>query len=401
MRQRLLVITAEVPGICIPDIEPGCIPLQHMRMLWHDFCWQQGIDPIGARPLPTFRMGSTELLQATSPERTPAHRIVIVAIADAGNTACVSNIVAANSPTNFFVKNVFPISLFLILLLPSSRTSYHPHFDGYCAFAYCTITWYEVPNINIQAFMALLKHQYIACLPKREGLRYFMITVKNIVKTYQTGTVGLTVLKSISAHIDKGEMVAIMGPSGSGKSTLMNIIGCLDRPTSGSYSLDGQEVAKLSENQLADVRSHKIGFVFQQFNLLSRSSALRNVELPMIYSGAKNRGARAKSALERVGLADRMDHRPNQLSGGQQQRVAIARAIVNEPLVIMADEPTGALDTKTGEEIMRIFQELNNEGKTVIVVTHEPEIAQHCNRIIRFKDGEIVSDEPVHDKIML
>jgi putative ABC transport system ATP-binding protein len=225
-----------------------------------------------------------------------------------------------------------------------------------------------------------------------------MITVNNIVKTYQTGSMSLTVLKNISIHIDRGEMVAIMGPSGSGKSTLMNIIGCLDRPTSGSYSLDGQEVAKLSENQLAEVRSRKIGFVFQQFNLLSRSTALRNVELPMIYSGARNRTGLAKSALSRVGLDDRMDHRPNQLSGGQQQRVAIARAIVNEPLVLMADEPTGALDTKTGEEIMTIFQELNNEGKTVIVVTHEADIANHCNRIIRFKDGEIVSDEPVQNR---
>jgi putative ABC transport system ATP-binding protein len=154
----------------------------------------------------------------------------------------------------------------------------------------------------------------------------------------------------------------------------------------------------LSENQLAEVRSRKIGFVFQQFNLLSRSTALRNVELPMIYSGARNRTGLAKSALSRVGLDDRMDHRPNQLSGGQQQRVAIARAIVNEPLVLMADEPTGALDTKTGEEIMTIFQELNNEGKTVIVVTHEADIANHCNRIIRFKDGEIVSDEPVQNR---
>jgi putative ABC transport system ATP-binding protein len=222
-----------------------------------------------------------------------------------------------------------------------------------------------------------------------------MITVKDIVKTYQTGSMALTVLKSISVHIDKGDMVAIMGPSGSGKSTLMNIIGCLDRPTSGSYSLDGEEVAKLTENELADVRSRKIGFVFQQFNLLSRSSALRNVELPMIYSGARNRSDLAKKALVRVGLADRMDHRPNQLSGGQQQRVAIARAIVNNPLVLMADEPTGALDTKTGEEIMAIFQQLNREGKTVVVVTHEADIANHCNRIVRFKDGEIVSDEPV------
>jgi putative ABC transport system ATP-binding protein len=225
-----------------------------------------------------------------------------------------------------------------------------------------------------------------------------MITVKDIVKTYQTGSVGLTVLKRISLHIDKGEMVAIMGPSGSGKSTLMNIIGCLDKPTSGSYALDGEEVAGLTENQLANVRNQKIGFVFQQFNLLSRTTALRNVELPMVYSGVKGRTARAERALTRVGLAERMDHRPNQLSGGQQQRVAIARAIVNEPVILMADEPTGALDTRTGEEVMAIFQELNDEGKTVIIVTHEEDIARHCKRIVRFKDGEIVSDSPVTDR---
>jgi putative ABC transport system ATP-binding protein len=227
-----------------------------------------------------------------------------------------------------------------------------------------------------------------------------MITVKDIVKTYQTGSVGLTVLKKISLHIDRGEMVAIMGPSGSGKSTLMNIIGCLDKPTSGSYALDNQQVAGLTENELADVRNQKIGFVFQQFNLLSRTTALRNVELPMVYSGAKGRTARAERALTRVGLADRMDHRPNQLSGGQQQRVAIARAIVNEPVILMADEPTGALDTKTGEEVMAIFQELNEEGKTVIIVTHEEEIARHCKRVVRFKDGEIVSDTPVATRTM-
>jgi putative ABC transport system ATP-binding protein len=227
-----------------------------------------------------------------------------------------------------------------------------------------------------------------------------MISVKNIVKTYKTGVMDLTVLKGISLHVGKGEMVAIMGPSGSGKSTLMNIIGCLDKPTSGSYALDGEEVARLDENALAKIRNRKIGFVFQQFNLLARTTALRNVELPMVYSGARNREGRAKQSLIRVGLGDRLDHRPNQLSGGQQQRVAIARALVNDPVILMADEPTGALDTKTGEEIMALFQDLHREGKTLVVVTHEEEVARHCQRIVRFKDGEIVSDEPVRDRVM-
>ena len=227
-----------------------------------------------------------------------------------------------------------------------------------------------------------------------------MITLTDITKTYQTGTMALTVLNGISLHIDAGEMVAIMGPSGSGKSTLMNIIGCLDKPTSGSYALDGEEVARLDENALAKIRNRKIGFVFQQFNLLARTTALRNVELPMVYSGARGREARAKQSLIRVGLGDRMDHRPNQLSGGQQQRVAIARALVNDPVILMADEPTGALDTKTGEEIMALFQDLHREGKTLIVVTHEEEVARHCERIVRFKDGEIVSDEAVLNRVI-
>jgi putative ABC transport system ATP-binding protein len=226
-----------------------------------------------------------------------------------------------------------------------------------------------------------------------------MIRVKDIVKTYKTGSMDLTVLKGISLTIGKGEMVAIMGPSGSGKSTLMNIIGCLDKPTSGSYALDGEEVAQLDENALAKIRNRKIGFVFQQFNLLARTSAVRNVELPMVYSGVRGREARAKQALIRVGLGDRMDHKPNQLSGGQQQRVAIARALVNDPVILMADEPTGALDTKTGEEIMALFQDLHREGKTLVVVTHEEEVARHCQRIVRFKDGEIVSDDPVRERI--
>ena len=227
-----------------------------------------------------------------------------------------------------------------------------------------------------------------------------MITVQNLVKTYKTGAMDLTVLKNVSLHVGAGEMVAIMGPSGSGKSTLMNIIGCLDRPTSGGYTLDGEEVARLDDNALAKIRNRKIGFVFQQFNLLARTNALRNVELPMVYSGRAGRTALARRALTRVGLADRMDHTPSQLSGGQQQRVAIARALVNDPALIMADEPTGALDTKTGEEIMALFQDLHREGKTLVVVTHEEDIARHCERIVRFKDGEIVSDAPVTDRVM-
>ena len=205
-------------------------------------------------------------------------------------------------------------------------------------------------------------------------------------------------LNGINLSIGEGEFVAIMGPSGSGKSTYMNILGCLDRPTVGKYWLATEDVSNLSDDRLAEIRCERFGFVFQSFNLLARTTALQQVEVPMQYAGRLNRKARqerAEWALIRVGLADRMDHKPNQLSGGQQQRVAIARALANDPVVIMADEPTGALDTKTSVEIMDIFQELNREGKTVIMVTHELDIAQHATRIIRFKDGDVVEDVPV------
>lgn len=224
-----------------------------------------------------------------------------------------------------------------------------------------------------------------------------MIRVENLVRTYQMGTTLVHAMRGVSLEIGAGEMVAIMGPSGSGKSTFMNTLGCLDRPNSGEYWLDGINVSRMSENDLARVRNRKIGFVFQQFNLLPRTSALGQVELPMLYSGIPNRKERAMQALEAVGLAARHDHMPSELSGGQQQRVAIARSLVNDPVVILADEPTGALDTRTGEEIMGIFQRLHQEGKTVILVTHELDIALHCNRIIRFKDGEVQSDEPVEN----
>ncbi|WP_330577595.1 ABC transporter ATP-binding protein [Alkaliphilus serpentinus] len=224
---------------------------------------------------------------------------------------------------------------------------------------------------------------------------YKMIEIKNLSKIYKTGNISVTALKNVTLKIEKGEFVGIMGPSGSGKSTFMNIIGCLDRPTSGLYVLDDKTIENMSDNELAEVRNNKIGFVFQSFNLLPRTSALKNVELPMVYAkvSAKERRSRALEALDWVGLGDRTHHNPNELSGGQKQRVAIARSLVNQPAIILADEPTGNLDTKSGEEVMEIFKKLNKDGVTIILVTHERDIAEQSKRIVTFRDGEIISDE--------
>jgi putative ABC transport system ATP-binding protein len=224
-----------------------------------------------------------------------------------------------------------------------------------------------------------------------------MIELKNISKTYRMGEMEISALSGVSLTVNAGELIAIMGPSGSGKSTLMNLLGCLDRPTSGTYTFEEREISAMNDDELAHVRNAKIGFVFQSFNLLPRFSALKNVEMPLVYSGipSKGRTERAIPVLEKVGLRDRMEHKPTELSGGQQQRVAIARALVNNPPLLLADEPTGNLDSHSGEEILNILVALNNQGVTIMIVTHDNDVAARCKRIINLKDGQVIGDRVV------
>jgi putative ABC transport system ATP-binding protein len=228
-----------------------------------------------------------------------------------------------------------------------------------------------------------------------------VIEIEQMTKIYEIGDIKVPALRGVSFSIAPGEYVAIMGPSGSGKSTLMNLVGCLDKPTTGLYRLDGVDVSALSDVDLAAIRLQKLGFVFQGFNLLARTSAIRNVALPLFYAGDRQRDAKAVEVLKLVGLGDRLEHRPNELSGGQQQRVAIARALVNNPAVVLADEPTGNLDSTTAEEIMALFQRFNDDGRTIIMVTHDDDIARHAKRIIRLRDGLVVEDSPVTQRTVL